>query len=90
MDWSTGISLKRSKYGNEIGGKFTMDELYEKVGTVKNLLAEVFKDILESDYEFKEYATRNELSGSIDRVLEALHRLEDKLDRALNQRKLDE
>ena len=38
----------------------------------------------------EEYATRNELSGSIDRVLEALHRLEDKLDRALNQRKLDE
>ena len=34
--------------------------------------------------------TRKELSGSIDRVLEALHRLEDKLDRALNQRKLDE
>jgi len=37
-----------------------------------------------------EYATRVELGGTIDRVLEALHRLEDKLDRALNQRKIDE
>lgn len=38
----------------------------------------------------EEYATREELGGSIDRVLEALHRLEDKLDRALNQRKINE
>ena len=38
----------------------------------------------------EEYSTRVELGGTIDRVLEALHRLEDKLDRALNQRKIDE
>mgnify|MGYP003138402817 CR=1 FL=1 len=38
----------------------------------------------------EEYATRVELGGTIDRVLEALHRLEDKLDRALTQRISDE
>ena len=56
----------------------------------RGLLSEIKRlDILLSKTR-EEYATRKELSGSIDRVLEALHRLEDKLDRALNQRKIDE
>ena len=56
----------------------------------RGLIAEVKRlDILLSKTR-EQYATRVELSGSIDRVLEALHRLEDKLDRALTQRKTDE
>ena len=38
----------------------------------------------------EEYATRVELGRTTDKVLEALHRLEDKLDRALTQRISDE
>ena len=56
----------------------------------RGLISEVRRlDILLSKTR-EEYATRVELGGSIDRVLEAMHRLEDKLDRALNQRKIDE
>ena len=56
----------------------------------RGLLSEIKRlDILLSKTR-EEYATRKELSGSIDRVLEALHRLEDKLDRALSHRKIDE
>ena len=56
----------------------------------RGLISEVRRlDILLSKTR-EEYATRVELGGSIDRVLEAFHRLEDKLDRALNQRKIDE
>ena len=56
----------------------------------RGLLSEIKRlDILLSKTR-EEYATRKELSGSIDRVLEALHRLEDKLDRALNQRNIEE
>ena len=74
IDWSTGISLKRSKYGNEIGGQLTIDELYEKIGVVRDLLAEVFKDILESDYEFKDYYTRNEEHISrTQAIIELIH-----------------
>ena len=54
------------------------------------LLAEVKRlDILLAKTR-EEDPTRIELGGIVDRVLEALHRLEDKLDRALNQRKIDE
>lgn len=35
----------------------------------------------------EEYATRNELKEDIDRVMEALHRVEDKLDRILSSSK---
>jgi len=56
----------------------------------RGLISEVKRlDILLSKTR-EEYATRVELGGSIDSVLEAMHRLEDKLDRALNQRKIDE
>jgi hypothetical protein len=56
----------------------------------RGLLSEIKRlDILLSKTR-EDYATRKELSGSIDRVLEALHRLEDKLDRALNQRNIEE
>jgi|TARA_E500000318_G_scaffold88398_1_gene85629 membrane protein insertase Oxa1/YidC/SpoIIIJ len=33
----------------------------------------------------EEYATKTEVRENMDRVMEALHRLEDKLDRALNR-----
>lgn len=33
----------------------------------------------------EDYATRNELKEDMDRVMEALHRLEDKLDRVLSR-----
>lgn len=33
----------------------------------------------------EEYATRTELREDMNRVMEALHRVEDKLDRALNK-----
>tara|TARA_R100000458_G_C8275871_1_gene251046 strand:+ start:356 stop:583 length:228 start_codon:yes stop_codon:yes gene_type:complete len=33
----------------------------------------------------EEYATKNELRDDMDRVMEALHRVEDKLDRALSK-----
>ena len=35
----------------------------------------------------EEYATRGELKEDIDRVMEALHRVEDKLDRILSSSK---
>ena len=35
----------------------------------------------------EEYATRGELKENIDRVMEALHRVEDKLDRILSNHK---
>jgi uncharacterized membrane protein YqjE len=34
----------------------------------------------------EEYATRNELRDDMRRVMEALHRVEDKLDKALDKR----
>jgi len=34
----------------------------------------------------EDYATKNELRDDMDRVMEALHRLEDKLDKALDRK----
>ncbi len=34
----------------------------------------------------EDYATKNELRDDMDRVMEALHRVEDKLDRALDRK----
>lgn len=34
----------------------------------------------------EDYATRNELKDDMDRVMEALHRVEDKLDRILSNK----
>lgn len=34
----------------------------------------------------EDYATRNELKDDMDRVMEALHRVEDKLDKILSSR----
>ena len=56
----------------------------------RGLVSEVKRlDILLSKTR-EEYSTRVELGGSMDRVMEALQRLDDKLDRALNQRITDE
>lgn len=56
----------------------------------RGLLSEVKRlDILLARTR-EDYATREEMSGSIDRILEALHRLEDKLDRALDRRNIEE
>ena len=56
----------------------------------RGMVAEVKRlDILLSKTR-EEYSTRVELGGSMDRVMEALQRLDDKLDRALTQRINDE
>ena len=81
--WKTGISLKRSNYGNEIGGQLPANELYEKIEVVKDLLTEIFKDIYESDYEFKDYYIRNE--EHVSRTQAIIELIQDELEDRIQQ-----
>jgi len=56
----TGINLKRKRYDNEEGGVLSLKELYEKISIVSEYLSEIFEDINNSDYNFKEYFLNNE------------------------------
>jgi len=59
------------------------------VGTgyfLANLTAEVKRIDILLNRTREDFATKAELREDMDRVMEALHRVEDKLDRALTQR----
>ena len=58
--WKTGLSLKRSGYSDETGGELPIEELFEKITIVKELLVDIFKDIYKSDYGFRDYYVKNE------------------------------
>jgi hypothetical protein len=60
MSNMTGLGLKRSQYKQEEGGELPIEELYEKVTLVSELLVTIFRDINNSDYAFKEYLENNE------------------------------
>lgn len=53
--------------------------------TFRQLMAEVKRIDILLNRTREEYATREDLRDSMDRVMEALHRVEDKLDRALGR-----
>ncbi len=53
--------------------------------TFRQLMAEVKRIDILLNRTREEYATRQDLRDSMDRVMEALHRVEDKLDRALGR-----
>ena len=53
--------------------------------TFRQLMAEVKRIDILFNRTREEYATRQDLRDSMDRVMEALHRVEDKLDRALGR-----
>ena len=52
---------------------------------IVNLASEVKRIDILLNRTREEYATRNELREDMDRVMEALHRVEDKLDRVLSK-----
>ena len=59
--WKTGLSLKRSHYGEEEKGKLSVKELHETATTVREGMLTLWTDIVnESDYKFKDYLTKNE------------------------------
>ena len=49
----------------------------------RNLIAEVKRIDILLNRTREHYATKDELNNNVEHVLEALHRVEDKLDRAL-------
>lgn len=53
--------------------------------TFRSLIAEVKRIDILLNRTREEFATKEELRDDIDRVLEALHRVEDKLDRVLQK-----
>ncbi len=54
----------------------------------KQMYAEIKRIQILLNRTREEYATRNELRENMDRVMEALHRVEDKLDRILSADRL--
>ena len=56
------------------------------VYSFRNLMSEVKRIDILLNRTREEFATKAELREDMDRVMEALHRVEDKLDRALTQR----
>ena len=53
--------------------------------TFRSLMAEVKRIDILLNRTREDYATKEELNTDVSRVLEALHRVEDKLDRALQK-----
>jgi len=53
--------------------------------TARSLIAEVKRIDILLNRTREDFATKEELREDIDRVLEALHRVEDKLDRVLSR-----
>ena len=53
--------------------------------TARSLISEVKRIDILLNRTREEFATKEELREDIDRVLEALHRVEDKLDRVLSR-----
>lgn len=53
--------------------------------TFRSLMAEVKRIDILLNRTREEFATKEELRDDMDRVLEALHRVEDKLDRVLSK-----
>lgn len=51
----------------------------------RNLIAEVKRIDILLNRTREHYATKDELNNNVEHVLEALHRVEDKLDRALQK-----
>lgn len=54
----TGFGMKDFRKSQETTGG--VPELYEKVDTLSTLIEDVFKTVSDSDFDFKEYAVRNE------------------------------
>ena len=79
MGLNTGLGLKRKGYENEEGGPiFSVEELYENVTLVSELLIKIYQDINNSDYAFKEYLQNNE--DQYTRVGAVMSMLEDELE----------
>ena len=55
------------------------------IWTARSLISEVKRIDILLNRTREEFATKEELREDIDRVLEALHRVEDKLDRVLSR-----
>ena len=71
----TGLGLKRSQYDQEEGGELTLQELYDKLDQASTLLVDVFKDIYQSDYKFRDYYINNE--DQITRTMGAIAMMKD-------------
>ena len=55
------------------------------VWAFRNMMAEIKRIDILMNRTREEYVTRTEVREDLSRVMEALHRVEDKLDRALNK-----
>ena len=55
------------------------------VWAFRNMMAEIKRIDILMNRTREEYVTRSEVREDMSRVMEALHRVEDKLDRALNK-----
>ena len=75
MSDMTGLGLKRSQYDQEEGGELTLQELYDKLDQASTLLVDVFKDIYQSDYKFRDYYINNE--DQITRTMGAIAMMKD-------------
>ena len=58
FDLSTGFGMKDFRISQETTGG--VSELYKKVDTLSTLIEDVFKTVNDSDFDFKDYAVRNE------------------------------
>ena len=82
--WKTGINLKRSGYEGEEGSEGdTTEDLFKKVNTLNELINDVFKKIMDSDYKFKEYYLRNE--EHINRTAAIISLIKDDLEDRVEQ-----
>jgi hypothetical protein len=81
--WKSGLNLKRSGYEDEQGGELTLQELFDKLDNAYELLVDVFKDIYDSDYKFKDYYDKNE--EYITRTMGVIAMMKDDVEDRLEQ-----
>lgn len=81
MSRRTGKGAKDHRISQETTGG--IPELYEKVSTLSELIIEVFKEINDSDFDFKEYYKKNE--ENIDRTTSIIAIIKDELEDRLEK-----
>ncbi len=82
IDLSTGYGMKDFRISQETTGG--VSELYEKVDTLSTLIEDVFKTVNNSDFDFKNYAERNE--EHITRTVAIISLIKDELEDRLENK----
>jgi hypothetical protein len=81
MSRTTGQGMKNYRVSQETTGG--IPELYEKVNILSELIIEVFKEINDSDFDFKNYYTKNE--ESINKTASIISIIKDELEDRLEK-----